>query len=116
MTTIKARYYSPDDYAKFTPAKKQKHFQLMRAAKAAKSPAKTSSTLTTIAELTSAVSAVSAAALAVSELTAASTKRAASDCGVSSDNDDNDNPTWGRNRDNPAVAGRQEHVPKKPRT
>ncbi len=42
--------------------------------------------------------------------------RQAADCGVSTDNDDNDNPTWGRNRDNPAVAGRQEHVPKKPRT
>ncbi len=116
MTPVEARYYSPDEYAKFTPAKKQKHFQLMRAAKAAKSPAKTSSTSTTIAELTSAVSAVSAAASAVSELTAASAKRANFDCEVSNDNDDNDNPTWGRNRDNPAVAGRQEHMPKKPRT
>ncbi len=116
MTTAEACYYTADEYAKFTPAKKQKHFQLMRAAKAAKSPAKTSSTSTTIAELTSAVSAVSAAALAVSELTAASVKRAAADCGVSNDNDDNDNPTWGCNRDNPAVAGRQEHMPKKPRT
>ncbi len=116
MTTVEARYYSPDAYAKFTPAEKQKHFQLMRAAKAAKSPAKTSSTLTTIAELTSAVSAVSAAASAVSELTAASAKRATADCGVSTENDDNDNPTWGCNRDNPAVAGRQEYVPKKPRT
>ncbi len=111
MKTIEARYYSPDEYAKFTPAEKQKHFQLMRAANAAKSPAKTSSTSTTIAELTSAVSTVSAAALAVSELTAASAKRAASDCGVPNDNDDNDNPACGRNRDNPAVAGRQEHVP-----
>ena len=116
MTTVEAHYYSSDEYAKFTPAKKQKHFQLMRAVKAAKSPAKTSSTSTMIAELTSAVSAVSAAASAVSELTAASAKRAASDCGVSNDNDDYDNPTWGPNRDNPAVAGRHEHVPKKPRT
>ncbi len=48
VTTIEASYYSADEYAKFTPAEKQKHFQLMRAAKAAKSPAKTSSTLTTI--------------------------------------------------------------------
>jgi hypothetical protein len=93
VTTVEAHYYSPDEYAKFTPAKKQKHFQLMRAAKAAKSPAKTSSTSTTIAELTSAVSAVSAAALAVSELTAASAKRTNFDCEVSNDNDDNDNPT-----------------------
>ncbi len=116
MTTVEACYSSPDEYAKFTPAKKQKHFQLMRAAKAAKSPAKTSSTSTTIAELTSAVSAASAAALAVSELTAASTKRATTDCEVTNDNDVNDHPAWGHNRDNPAVAGRQEHVPKKPRT
>ncbi len=86
MTTIEARYYSADEYAKFTPAKTQKYFQLMHAAKAAKSPAKTSSTSTTIAELTSAVSAVSAAALPVSELTAASAKRATADCEVTNDN------------------------------
>ena len=49
VTTIEACYYSPDEYAKFTPAKRQKHFQLMRAAKAAKSPAKTSSTSATVA-------------------------------------------------------------------
>ncbi len=116
MTTIEAHYYSPDEYAKFTPAKKQKHFQLMHAAKAAESPAKTSSTSTTIAELTSAVSTVSAAASAISELTPASAKRATADCEVTNDNDANDHPAWGRNRDNPAVAGRQEHMPKKPRT
>ncbi len=116
MTTVEARYYSADKYAKFTPTEKQKHFQLMRAAKAAKSPAKTSTTSTRIAELTSAVSAVSAAASAVSELTAASAKLAAADCDVSNDSDAYDKPEWGRNRDNPAVAGRQEHVPKKPRT
>jgi hypothetical protein len=118
VTTVEARYYTKEEYEKFTPAEKQKHFQLMRAAKAARKPAKTSSNSnsSTIAELTAAVSAVSTAASAVSELTAASAKRAAADCGVSTDNDDNDNPSWGRNRDNPAVAGRQEHVPKKPRT
>jgi hypothetical protein len=116
VTTVEARYYTKEEYEKFTPAEKQKHFQLMRAAKAAKNPAKTSSNSTMIAELTAAVSAVSTAASAVSELTAASAKRSAADCGVSTDNDDYDNPSWGRNRDNPAVAGRQEHVPKKPRT
>ncbi len=115
MTTIKACYYSPDEYAKFTPAKKQKHFQLMHAVKAAKSPAKTSSTSATMAELTTAISAVSAAASAISELTVASTKRAAADCAVTNDSDAYDKPKWGRNRDNPAVAGRQEHVPKKTR-
>ncbi len=116
MTTIEACYYSSDEYAKFTPAKKQKHFQLMRAAKAAKSPAKTSSTSATMAELTTAVSAVSAAASAISELTVASTKCAAADCEVTNDSDAYEKPEWGRNRDNPAVAGRQEQVPKKPRT
>ncbi len=116
MTTVEACYYSSDEYAKFTLAKKQKHFQLMRAAKAAKSPAKTSSTSTTIAELTSAVSAVSAAASAVSELTAASAKRTTANCEVTNDNDANDHPAWGRKRDKPAVAGHHAHVPKKPRT
>ncbi len=116
MTTIEACYYSPEEYAKFTPAERQKHFQLMRAAKAAKSPAKTSSTSATMAELTTAVSAVSAAALAISELTVANTKHPAADCEVTNDSDANDQPGWGPNRDNPAVAGRQEHMPKKTRT
>jgi hypothetical protein len=66
VTTIEAWYYSPEDYAKFTPARKQKHFQLMPAAKAARSPAKTSNSSATMAELTTAISAVSAAALAIS--------------------------------------------------
>ncbi len=115
MTTVEARYYSPDEYAKFTPAKRQKHFKLMRAAKAAKSPAKTGSTSATVAELTSTVSAVSAVASAVSELTVAFTKRAATDCEVTNDSDANDQPGWGRNCNNPAVAGRQGHVPKRTR-
>ncbi len=115
MTTVEARYYSPDEYAKFTPAKKQKHFQLIPAAKAAKSPAKTSITSATMAELTTAVSAVSAAASAISELTVTSTKRTAVDCEVTNDSDAYDTSEWGRNRDNPAVAGCQEHVPKKTR-
>ncbi len=88
----------------------------MRAAKAAKSPAMISSTSATVAELTSAVSAVSAAASAIPELTVASTKHAAADCEVTNDKNANDQPGWGRNRNNPAVAGRQEHVPKKTRT
>jgi hypothetical protein len=87
----------------------------MPAAKAAKSPAKTSSTSAMMAELTTAVSAVSTAASAISELTVASTKRAAADCEVTNDSDANDHPGWGRNRDNPAVAGPQEHVPKRTR-
>jgi hypothetical protein len=116
VTTVEARYYSPDEYAKFTPAKKQKHFQLMHAAKAERSPAKTSNSSATVAELTTAVSAVSAAALAISELTAASTKRAANECGDTNDSDAIVVPPCGRNCDNPAIAGRQEHVPKKPKT
>ncbi len=116
MSTIEARYYSPEDYAKFTPAKKQKHLQLMRAAKAARSPAKTGNSSATVAELTTAVSAVSAAASAIFELTAATTKRAVAECGETSDSDAINVPPWGHNRDNPAIAGRQEHVPKKPKT
>ena len=115
MTTVEARYYSPDEYAKFTPAKKQKHFQLMRAVKAANSPARTSSTAATVSDLTTAVSAVSTAASAISELTVPSTKHPATDCEVTNDSDAIDEPKWGRNRDNPAVAGRQENVPKKTR-
>ncbi len=116
VTTVEARYYSPDEYAKFTPAKKQKHFQLMHAAKAARSPAKTSNSSATVAELTTAISTVSTAALAISELTAATTKRAVAECGETTDSDAIGEPEWGRNRNNPAVAGRQEHMPKKPRT
>ncbi len=116
MTTVEASYYSPDEYAKFTTAEKQKHFQLMRAAKAARSPAKTSNSSATVAELTTAVSAVSAAASAISELTDATTKRAAAECGETTDSDAIGEPKWGCNRNNPAVAGHQEHMPKKPKT
>ncbi len=87
----------------------------MRAAKAARSPAKTSNSSATVAELTAAVSAVSAAALAISKLTAATTKRAAAECGETNDSDVIGEPEWECNCNNPAVAGRQEHVPKKPR-
>ena len=115
VSTIEARYYSPEDYAKFTPAKKQKHFQLMRATKAARNPGKTNNSSATVAELTTAVCAVSAAALAISELTAATTKHAAAECGETNDSDAIGNPKYRRNRNNPAVAGHQEHVPKKPK-
>jgi hypothetical protein len=84
----------------------------MRAAKATRSPAKTSNSSATVAELMSAVSTVSAAALAISELTAATTKRAA---GETTDSDAIVVPPWGRNHDNPAIAGHQEHVPKNQR-
>ncbi len=68
-----------------------------------------------MSKLTTTVSAVSAAALAISELTVASTKCAAADCEVTNDSDAIDEPKWGRNRDNPAVADHQENVPKKTR-
>jgi hypothetical protein len=116
VTTIKAWYYSPEDYVKFTPAKKQKHFQLMRATKAARNPGKTNNSSATVAELTTAVCAVSAAASAISELTAATTKRAAAECGEINGSDAIDKPKYGHKPGNPAVAGCQEHVPKKPRT
>ncbi len=116
MTTIEACYFPPDEYAKLTPAKKQKHFLLMCAAKATKSPAKTSNSSATVAELMTAASAISAAALAISELTAATTKHIATECGETSDSDAISEPKWECNHNNPAVAGRQEHMPKKPRT
>jgi hypothetical protein len=116
VTTIEACYYSADEYAKFTPTKKQKHFQLMCAVKAARSPAKTSNSSATVAELTTAISAVSTAALAISKLTAATTKQTAAECGETTDSDAIGEPKWGRNCNNLAVAGRQEHMPKKPRT
>jgi hypothetical protein len=111
VSTIEAWYYSPEDYAKFTPAKKQKHFQLMHAAKAARSPAKTSNSSATVAELMTAISAVSAAASAISELTTMTTKRAATESGETNNSDAVGVPPWGRNPDNPAIAGGQEHVP-----
>ncbi len=76
----------------------------------------TSNSSATVAELTTNVSAVSAAALAISELTAATTKHAAAECEETNDSDAIGIPPWGRNRDNPAIAGHQEHVPKKPKT
>jgi hypothetical protein len=115
VTTVKAWYYLPEDYAKFTPTKKQKHFQLMRAMKATRNSGKTNSSSATVAELTTAVSTVSAAASAISELTAATTKRTAAEHGETNDSDAGE-PKWGRNRNNPTVAGHQEHVPKKPKT
>ncbi len=66
--------------------------------------------------MTTAISAVSAAASAISELTTATTKRAAAECGETNDSDGIGKPEWGHSRNNPAVAGRQEHVPKEPKT
>jgi hypothetical protein len=88
----------------------------MRATKATRNPGKTNNSSATVAELTTATCTVSAAALAISELTAATTKRAATECGETNDSDAIGNPEYGCNCNNPAVAGRQEHVPKKPRT
>jgi hypothetical protein len=77
---------------------------------------KTKKSSATVAELTSAVSAVSAAALAISELTATTNKRTATEDGETNGNDAAADSEWGRNRNNLAVAGRQEHMPKKPKT
>jgi hypothetical protein len=87
VSTIEAWYYSAEDYAKFTPTKKQKHFQLIRAAKATRSPAKTSNSSATVAELTTNVSTVSTTASAISELTTTTTKHAAAECEETSDSD-----------------------------
>jgi hypothetical protein len=88
----------------------------MRAMKATRNSGKTNSSSATVAELTTAVSAVSTAALAISELTTATTKHTAAECGETNDSDAIGEPKWGLNRNNPAVAGHQEHMPKKPKT
>ena len=71
---------------------------------------KTNNSSATVAELTIAINTVSAAALAISELTAAA------ECGKTNGSDAIDKPDYGHNCNNPAVAGHQELVPKKPRT
>ncbi len=119
MTTVKAWWYSPEEYAKFTPAKKQTHFQLNQLKKARKIPGtgpnrKTNKCSATVAESMSAVSAVSAAASANSELTATTTKGTAAD-GETNNNDAATDSKWGQNHDNSAVADCQERMPKKPK-
>ncbi len=89
----------------FTPAKKQKHYQLMQLKKARKTPGRTNRSSATVAELTIAVNAVSAAALAISELTATITKRTAAESGETNDDDAFANSKQGWNHNNPAVAG-----------
>ncbi len=85
--------------------------------KAARNSGKTNNSSATVAELTTAVSAVSAAASAISELSAATTKRTAAECrGETNDSDVIGETEWGRNRNNPAVSGHQEHMPKQPKT
>ncbi len=69
-----------------------------------------------MAELTTTVSAVSTAALAISELTATTTKRTAFESGETNDDDALADSEWGQNCNNPAVAGHQEHVHKKSKT
>ncbi len=88
----------------------------MQLKKAGKTPGRTNKSSATVAELTTAVSTVSAATLAISELTAMTTKHNAAESGETNDNDALVDSKWGRNRNNPAVAGHQEHMPKKPKT
>jgi hypothetical protein len=116
VTTVKAWWYCPEDYPKFTLAKKQKHGQLMQLKKAGKTPGRTSKSSATVAELMTTISAVSAAALAISELTAVTTKRTAAEFGETNEDDAIVESKWGQNRNNPAVAGHHKHVPKKPKT
>jgi hypothetical protein len=81
VITAEAKFYPYSEYSKFTPAKKQKHYQLM------KKTNKTSKGSATLAELTSAICAVSAAASAISELTAMTNKRTALEDGETNDNE-----------------------------
>ncbi len=69
VTTVEARLYPHSEYIKFTPVKKQKHYLLMKKAN------KTSKSSAIVAELTTAISTVFKAASAISELTAATTKK-----------------------------------------
>ncbi len=110
VTTVRAKWYPHSEYSKFTPAKKQKHYQLMK-----NKTNKTGKSSATVAELTSAVSAVSAAASAISEFTAATNKRTAED-EETNDDDADANSKWRRNRNDPTVAGHQDLVPKRPKT
>ncbi len=116
MTTVEARWCSPEDYAKFTPTKKQKHYQFMQLKKAGKTPGMINKSSATVADLTTAVSAFLAAASAISELTAATNKHTTAESGETNEDDAFANSEWGQNRNNPSVAGHQEHVSKKPKT
>ncbi len=118
VTTVENKYYPASVYNKFTLAKKAKCFQLrnpMRIPGTGPSGRKTQQSLVTVVELITAIGAASAAALATSELTAVATKRTAAEDGWTNDYDQivATNPVWGRNRDNPTVAGCQGIVPKK---
>jgi hypothetical protein len=119
VTIVENRWYVPAKYSKFTPAKKVKQYQLnagkIPGTRPCKRTNKTNKSSATVAELTSAVSTLSAAALAISELTATTTKRNAAEDGRTNDNDHEaaTNSIRGWNHDNPAVAGRQGSVPKK---
>ncbi len=117
MTTIKAWYYSPEDHAKFTPPQEAETFSAYACCKSRKEPLQRPVIAQPLwAELTTPVSAVSAAASAISELTAVTTKCTAAECGEANGSDAVGEPNYGHNCNNPAVAGRQEHVPKKSRT
>jgi hypothetical protein len=101
-TTAKAKWYLHSEYSKFTPAKKQKHYQLM---KKTNMPNKSSAT---VAELMSAVSLVSETALAISELTAATNKHTATEDGETNNNNAAADSEWGWNCNNPTIDGHQE--------
>jgi hypothetical protein len=120
VTTVKNKWYPPAEYSKFTPAKKQKHFQLRNAGKIpgtgpCRKTNKTNKSSATVAELTSAVSAVSTAASAISDLAAMTNKSTAAEDGETNDDDTAADSEWGWNHNNPAVACRQERMPKKPK-
>ncbi len=110
VTPVKAKWYPYSKYSKFTPIEKQKNYQLM------KKTNKTNKSSATVTELMSAASAVSAAALAISELTATTNKHTATEDGKTNDDDAAADSAWGWNRNNPAIAGRQECMSKKPMT
>ncbi len=120
VTTVENRWHPSSKYSKFTPPKKAKHYQLKNAGKIpgtgpCRKTNKTNKSSVTVSKLTTASSAVSMAALAISELTVATTKRTTAEDGGTNDDDQiaATNSIWGQNRDKPAIAGYQGSMPKK---
>ncbi len=118
VTTVKNNFYPTSMYNKFTMAKKAKNWQLRNPGKTpgtGRSGRKTNKSSATVAELTSAITAFSAASLAISYLTAATTKQTAAEKGGTNNDDSNvDNQIpFGRNHNNPTLAGCQGSMPKK---
>jgi len=110
VTNVHGGWYSAEEYSKFTPAMKAKHWQLKTKASQAPGTGPTSAAKAhkTIKELTTSLT---EARSVISELTNA-TSNLTKKMDIDLPNPPNDEVIWGRNRDNPALA-RQDGPPKK---